>query len=145
MKNTKIDNLIIIFSIIVILVFGIFSISTYLTYGKSFFLIMQSILGFFIFAFILFYGIKIKSIKEKRKIHKTKAIETKKEIDITKLNKEEKEIIKILKKEKEILQSKLMQKINVNKVKMTRLLKKLEEKNLIFKKKAGMNNVVVLN
>lgn len=145
MKNTKVGNIIIGISILILIVFSVCSISINILYEKSILLTIQSILGILIFLLILLYGIKIKLTKEITKIPKIKVEKEKKEINTSNLNKEEKEIIKILKKEKEILQSKLMVKIKVNKVKMTRLLKKLEEKEIIFKKKSGMNNLVVLN
>lgn len=145
MKNAKVGNIIIGISILILIVFSVCSISINILYEKSILLTIQSILGILIFLLILLYGIKIKLTKEITKIPKIKVEKEKKEINTSNLNKEEKEIIKILKKEKEILQSKLMEKIKVNKVKMTRLLKKLEEKEIIFKKKSGMNNLVVLN
>jgi len=62
------------------------------------------------------------------------------------LTDEQKKVIKYLKKaaENEIMQSDLIKKLKVTKVKMTRILKKLEEQDLILKKKVGMTNIVVL-
>jgi uncharacterized membrane protein len=80
--------------------------------------------------------IVVKTIKEK--IEKRK-------IDLSKLEKDEKEAIKILMYEgNAMFQKDLMEKLNIGKVGMTRLLDKLEAKQLIIRKRRGMNNVVVL-
>jgi uncharacterized membrane protein len=50
----------------------------------------------------------------------------------------------MLQKEKAIFQRTLMEKLNIGKVETTRLLDKLEAKQLIERKRRGMNNVVVL-
>ena len=44
-----------------------------------------------------------------------------------------------------MFQSTLMEKLEIGKVKMTRLLDKLESKQLIIRKRRGMNNIIVLN
>ena len=91
--------------------------------------------------FLIFAGesekiiLKTKTIKEK----------VKKKIDLTGLDKDEKQVIKILQKENgAIFQRTLMEKLEAGKVKITRLLDKLEAKQLIERKRRGMNNVVVL-
>ena len=91
--------------------------------------------------FLIFAGesekiiLKTKTIKEK----------VKKKIDLTGLDKDEKQVIKILQKENgAIFQRTLMEKLEAGKVKITRLLDKLEAKQLIERKRHGMNNVVVL-
>jgi uncharacterized membrane protein len=68
-----------------------------------------------------------------------------KTIDKSKLDGQEKELIEILEKENgAIFQATLMEKLNVGKVGITRLLDKLEAKQLIERKRRGMNNIVVL-
>jgi len=68
-----------------------------------------------------------------------------KTIDKSKLDRQEKELIEILEKENgAIFQATLMEKLNVGKVGITRLLDKLEAKQLIERKRRGMNNIVVL-
>ena len=58
---------------------------------------------------------------------------------------EEKMIVEILQKENgAIFQSSLMEMLGTGKVKITRLLDKLEAKELIERKRRGMNNIVVL-
>jgi len=80
--------------------------------------------------------IVIKKVKEKTK---------KKKFDLSKLDKEEKKVLEILIGEgKAMFQKSLMEKLEIGKVKMTRLLDKLEAKQFIIRKRRGMNNIVVL-
>ena len=66
-------------------------------------------------------------------------------IAIDALDKTEKEVIKLLQNEGgAIFQASLMEKMNIGKVKTTRLLDKLEAKQLIERKRRGMNNMIVL-
>lgn len=68
-----------------------------------------------------------------------------KTIDKSKLDKQEKDLIEILEKESgAIFQATLMEKLDVGKVGITRLLDKLEAKQLIERKRRGMNNIVIL-
>jgi TM2 domain-containing membrane protein YozV len=61
------------------------------------------------------------------------------------LDREEKLILeRIIESEGAILQSELVDKTNLNKVKITRILDRLEGKNLIERKRRGMTNVIVL-
>ncbi len=86
-------------------------------------------------------------VKEnERVILKTRIIkEKRKAISLEGLNSQEKEVIKILQKENgAIFQKTLMEKLNVGKVGITRLLDKLEAKQFIERKRRGMNNIVVL-
>ena len=78
--------------------------------------------------------IVIKNVKEKRK-----------KLDFTGLDSKEKEVISILEKENgTMFQADLMEKLGTGKVGLTRLLDKLEAKQIIERKRRGMNNVVVL-
>lgn len=79
----------------------------------------------------------IKKIKEKQK---------KKTIETVGLEKDEKKIIEFLLSEgNAVFQKDIMEKFEIGKVKMTRLLDKLESKQFITRKRRGMNNIVVLN
>jgi uncharacterized membrane protein len=60
------------------------------------------------------------------------------------LEEREKEIVRMLEKEGAIFQAALMEKFNIGKVGITRLLDKLEAKQIIERKRRGMNNIVVL-
>ena len=83
--------------------------------------------------------------KPKEKIVIKKFKEKKQKIDLSGLDKKEKEVMEILEKENgTIFQAELMEKFGIGKVGITRLLDKLEAKQLIERKRRGMNNVVVL-
>jgi uncharacterized membrane protein len=61
------------------------------------------------------------------------------------LSKEEKQIIdEIIKQEGMIFQSELVEKLGISKVKVTRLLDKLEGRHLIERRRRGMTNAVIL-
>jgi len=94
------------------------------------------IIGFFIMFSKPKEKIVIKTIKEKT---------PKIKIDLSKLEKDEREVVKILMYEgNAIFKRDIMEKLNIGKVGMTRLLDKLEAKQIIIRKRRGMNNVVVL-
>lgn len=94
---------------------------------------------------ILVIGFFIMFLKPKEKIIVKKIKEKKKKLNLNGLDKDEKEVINILQKENgAIFQSTLMEKLEIGKVGMTRLLDKLETKQLIERKRRGMNNIVVL-
>jgi len=83
--------------------------------------------------------------KPKEKIIIKKIKERKKKIDKSKLDRDEKRVIDLLLKENNAMfQATLKEKLDVGKVKLTRLLDKLEAKQLIERKRRGMNNLVVL-
>jgi len=76
----------------------------------------------------------IKTIKEKRKPVSLEGLDTK-----------EKEVVKLVQQENgAIFQATLMEKMSIGKVGLTRLLDKLESKQIIERKRRGMNNIVVL-
>ena len=60
------------------------------------------------------------------------------------LNDEEKKIYDLIKVEGSIFQSNLVEKSTFDKVKVTRILDKLEGKQLIERKRRGMTNVVII-
>ena len=98
---------------------------------------------------ILLIGLFFIFAKENEKIIvKQKTItkpEKRKPINTSNLNKQEKEVIKLLQEEKgTVFQADLMEKLGIGKVGVTRLLDKLEAKQLIERKRRGMNNIVVL-
>ena len=102
-----------------------------------------------IVALILIIGLFLIFSKEEVQIvTKTKTItkkEPKKKISLEGLDKQEKEVIKLIQAEgRAIFQASLMEKLSTGKVGITRLLDKLEAKQLIERKRRGMNNIVVL-
>ncbi len=106
---------------------------------------VQTWISLSIVAVILIIGLVIMYTKPKEKIIVRKVKERKKKIDMSKLDKDEKRVINLLIEEnKAMFQSTLMEKLEIGKVKTTRLLDKLEAKQLIERKRRGMNNIVVL-
>lgn len=100
-----------------------------------------------ILAVIFAIGIYIMFSKpeEKTIIKKVEKKIRKKKIDLSNLDKDEKAVIKLLQEEgNAVFQRDLMEKLEIGKVKTTRLLDKLESKQLIHRKRRGMNNIVVL-
>ena len=71
--------------------------------------------------------------------------ERKKKIDFSNIDKDEKKIVDLLLQEDNAMfQADLMEKLGIGKVKTTRILDKLEAKQIIERKRRGMNNIVVL-
>lgn len=104
-------------------------------------------LSWAIVAIILAVGLYITYSKPEEKIiiKKVKEKQKKKEIDLSDLDKDEKKAIKLIREEgNAMFQKDLMEKLEIGKVKMTRLLDKLEAKQFILRKRRGMNNIVVL-
>jgi len=101
--------------------------------------VIMAILVFIVGLFLVF------SKEEKEIVVKKVTIkEKKKKLDLSGLDASEKEAIKLIQEENAIFQKTLMEKLDVGKVKMTRMLDKLEAKQLIERKRRGMNNVVVI-
>ena len=108
---------------------------------------VQTYISFAIIGIILIIGLFLLFSKPEEKIIiKTKTIKDKaKKISLEGLDKDEKAVIKLLQEENGgMFQSSLMEKLEIGKVKTTRLLDKLESKQLIERKRRGMNNFIVL-
>ncbi len=106
---------------------------------------VQTWISLGIVGIILVIGLVIMYTKPREKIIIRKIKERKKKLDTSKLDRDEKSVINLLLKEnKAMFQSTLMEKLKIGKVKTTRLLDKLEAKQLIERKRRGMNNIVVL-
>src|SRR3989344_3743780 len=98
-----------------------------------------------VIAIILIFSKPYERIVIQEKKVRVEVPEKKKKIDTSSLNKDEKKVIELLQKENgTMFQADLMEKIEVGKVGMTRLLDKLEAKQFIERKRRGMNNVVGL-
>ncbi len=94
---------------------------------------------------ILIIGLVIMFTKPKEKLVIKTLREKKKKLDLTGLDKDEKKVMDLLMQENgAVFQADLMEKLEVGKVKTTRLLDKLEAKQLIERKRRGMNNIIVL-
>jgi len=105
----------------------------------------QTYLSLSIVAVVFVIGLVIMFTKPKEKIIIKNIKEKKKKLNTEGLEKDEKKVIDLLLSEnKAMFQSELMEKLSIGKVKATRLLDKLEAKQLIERKRRGMNNIVVL-
>ena len=158
MKNRNVGYLIVGISIVIAIIVWIFNTalksiaSLSCTMGPACTMYdtiaVQTWISLAIAGLILVIGLFLIFAKESEKvILKTKTIreKIKKKINLDGLDKDEKQVIKILQQENgAIFQRTLMEKLESGKVKITRLLDKLEAKQLIERKRRGMNNVVVL-
>ena len=105
---------------------------------------VQTWISLAIAGLILVIGLFLIFSKEHERIIIKKVKDKKKKIDLKGLDKDERKVIKLLQEENAIFQRTLMEKLEIGKVKITRLLDKLEAKQLIERKRRGMNNLVVL-
>jgi hypothetical protein len=105
---------------------------------------MQTWLSVAIAALILLIGLFMIFSKEEKEIIIKKIKEPKKKISLNGLDVREKEAVKIIQETGGIFQAELMEKMNIGKVGLTRLLDKLEAKQIVERKRRGMNNFIVL-
>jgi beta-lactamase regulating signal transducer with metallopeptidase domain len=112
---------------------------------------MQTWLSVAIASIILIIGIMLIFVKPKERIITQEKVivktlqPKKKKLDLTGLDEQEKKVISMLQEENgAIFQADLMEKLGIGKVGMTRMLDKLEAKQLVERKRRGMNNVIVL-
>ena len=106
---------------------------------------VQTYISLSIALIILIIGLFLIFAKEPEKLVIKTIKEKKKKLDLNGLDKDEKKVISLIQEENgAIFQATLMEKMEIGKVKATRLLDKLEAKQLIERKRRGMNNVVVL-
>ena len=106
---------------------------------------VQTWISMAIVGVILLIGIVLMFIKPKEKVIIKTIKEKKKKKDYSSLDKKEKEVVNLLGNEgNAMFQADLMEKLGIGKVGLTRLLDKLEAKQIIERKRRGMNNIVVL-
>ena len=108
---------------------------------------VQTYLSLTIAGVVLVIGLFLIFSKESEKIviKKVKGRVQKKKRDLSGLDEGEREVVKFLQDEGgAVFQGALMEKFEFGKVKMTRLLDKLEAKQIAERKRRGMNNIVVL-
>lgn len=121
---------------------GTINFQTNISMGIMIFIILVAL-------YIIFFG------KEEKVVTKVKRVEqqiepkkiTKENYQkiISKLNNEEKAVFdKIIESEGTIFQSELVEKTKFTKVKITRILDKLEGRGLVERRRRGMTNVVIL-
>ncbi len=104
----------------------------------------QAYLAYFLVSVIAMIGIVLATIKPEQKIIIRKVKEKKAEINTKDLSNEEKQILQILVKEKTMFQAELIEKTQMNKAKITRILDRLDNKGIIERKRRGLTNIVVL-
>ncbi len=105
----------------------------------------QTYLSLGIVGILIVIGFVLIFTKPKERIVVRKVKEKKKKLDLKGLDRDERKVINLLLKEnRAMFQSSLMERLEIGKVKATRLLDKLEAKQFIERKRRGMNNIVVL-
>jgi uncharacterized membrane protein len=162
MRNKNVGYLIIGIAVIILIIIGIFNqgmtqiVNTTCSHGPSCTMYStiktQTYLSLAIVGIILIIGLFFILTKENEKIvikqiKPLKTLEPKKfdKDSLKNLNEEETKIMNLLLENKgNLFQSDIIEKTNINKVKMTRLLDNLESQNLIERKRRGMTNIVIL-
>lgn len=105
----------------------------------------QTWLSLGIVGILIVIGSVLVFTKPKEKIVTRMVKKPQKRIDLSILDSNEKALIQILQKENgTMFQAALMEKLAIGKVSITRLLDKLEAKQIIERKRRGMNNIVIL-
>ena len=155
MKNKNVGFLIIGLAIVLGIIVFIFNnalttiISTSCSHGSTCPMYgtinTQTYIAGALIAIIIVIGLVLIFAKENEKIVTRMIKDKKKKIILEGLYRDEKKIVKILQEENgAIFQKTLMEKLEIGKVGMTRVLDKLEAKQIIERKRRGMNNIVVL-
>lgn len=158
MKNRNVGFLIIGIAIIMVIIVILFNnlikqnIGLTCTHGPTCEMYtdlnVQTWISLIIVGVIFIIGLFFIFSKENEKIilkTRTRTVKEKRKVNMDNLDSKEKKIVKLLQEENgAIFQKTLMEKLEMGKVGMTRILDKLEAKQVIERKRRGMNNVVVL-
>ena len=154
MKNKNVGYLIVGISIIIVGIIIFFNIGLKNIVGETCdhgptcamydTISMQTWLSVAIAALILVIGLFLIFSKEEKEIVIKKIKEPKKKLSLAGLDSREKEAVKLVQERGGIFQADLMEKLGIGKVGVTRLLDKLEAKQIIERKRRGMNNFVVM-
>lgn len=155
MKNRNVGYLIVGLSLIIGIIILIFNlglkdiVGQTCTHGPSCTMYetiaLQTYLSLTVAGIIFLIGLFFIFTKETEKIIFKKIKEPKKKINLSNLSKEEKKVVEILYRENgAFFQKTLMEELGIGKVGMTRLIDKLEAKQIVERKRRGMNNIVVL-
>jgi len=108
---------------------------------------MQTNLSFILAGLVFIIGLFLIFSREEERIviKKVKERVRKRKLNLSGLDSEAKKVVDILKREKgAFFQKSVMEELGCGKVKMTRLVDKLEAKGLVERKRRGMNNILVL-
>lgn len=105
---------------------------------------IQTWISLIIVGVVLLIGLFLIFAKEEKEVIFKKIKEPKKKISLEGLDAREKEAVKLIQEKGGIFQADLMEKLEIGKVGLTRLLDKLEAKQIVERKRRGMNNFVIL-
>jgi len=104
----------------------------------------QTWIALIVVGLVFLIGLFFIFAKEEKEIIIRKVKEKKKIVSLEGLDSREKQAVKIVQEKGGIFQAELMEKLGIGKVGLTRLLDKLEAKQIIERKRRGMNNFVIL-
>lgn len=106
----------------------------------------QTYLSLGIVGLLIIVGLVLIFSKPEERIifKKVEAKPQKKKIDVSELNPDEKKVLALIQNNKAIFQAELIEKTGFGKVKITRIIDRLEGKGIVERKRRGMTNVVVL-
>ncbi|PJE81103.1 hypothetical protein COU58_04290 [Candidatus Pacearchaeota archaeon CG10_big_fil_rev_8_21_14_0_10_32_42] len=155
MENKQVGLLIIGLAIVMVIIVLIFNaalkniVGQTCTHGPSCTMYdtikTQTWISLSIVGIILIIGLTIMFTKPREKVIVKRIKDKKKKLDLSGLDKDERKVVDLLLNENgAMFQSSLMEKMEIGKVKATRLLDKLESKQMIERKRRGMNNIIVL-
>lgn len=154
MKNSNVGFLVVGISLLIFLMVGMFNfalkgiVSETCSHGPTCTMYdtisIQTGISLLIAGFILLLGIFLIFAKPEERVIIKKIKDKKKIINLSGLNALEKKAVKLVQENGGIFQADLMEKLGVGKVGLTRLLDKLEAKQIVERKRRGMNNFVVL-
>ncbi len=159
MRNKNVGFLILGLSIIIAIIVGIFNygmrsiVEDSCSHGSECAMFgtiaIQTWTSWAIAGLIAIIGLFLIFSKEEERVVVKKVIvkqeEKKKQVDYSKLDKDEKVLVKLAEEERgAIFQSTLVEKSGFTKVKVSRILDRLEGRQIIERKRRGMTNVVIL-
>jgi uncharacterized membrane protein len=154
MKNRNVGFLVVGISVLIFLMVGMFNfalkdiVDETCSHGPTCTMYdtitIQTGISLLIAGFVFLIGIFLIFAKPEERVVVKKIKEKKKAVSLEGLNSVEKEAVKIIQESGGIFQADLMERLGVGKVGLTRLLDKLEAKQIVERKRRGMNNFIVL-
>lgn len=157
MENKKVGWLIIGLSGVMIAIIGIFNnamkriidagcplVENHLTCPAYTTIDQQTYLSLAIVGIVIILGLVFMFTKPQEKIVYKKFKKESKKIDLSNLTTEEKEVLKMIESEKAMFQAELIEKTRFGKVKISRILDRLDNRGITERKRRGMQNIVVL-
>tara|TARA_Y100000310_G_C20229991_1_gene599792 strand:+ start:29 stop:508 length:480 start_codon:yes stop_codon:yes gene_type:complete len=157
MKNKNVGVLILGISIVIILIIFLFNSAMKQVVESScgmdsnfcpmyFSINQQTKLALVITSILVIIGLMLLFSKPEKEIiiKKIKERKKRKKKDLAMLKPDEKKVMNLVAKEKTIFQADVSEKTGFSKVKITRILDRLEGKDFIERKRRGMTNIVIL-